>query len=313
MRAAHREGDAARVQAGAGRAGEASERGTGAARRTVGRDAGGGIGVGRGNGRPWVSRPGSSKSSARSSRRVRSTERVQDWHEVYLPYPAGRAREAGRPLHGLRHSVLSSGLSARQPDSGLERSGLPRSLARGDRSPARDQQLPRVHGQAVSRAVRRRVRPRHQRGSGHHQVDRGVDHRSRVGRGVGHAADAGDQHLQASRGRRLGPGRPGCCRPAQLRRTLGDRLREVGPHRGTAPLRDPRVQDGEALPRSAAGGHGSRRRGVQAGCERRRRRACRLASSRTTTPCCSPAAPVSRAIFRFPAGSSKASISRWST
>ena len=44
-------------------------------------------------------------------------ERVRDWHEVYLPYPAGRAREAGRALHGLRDPVLSSGLSARQPDS----------------------------------------------------------------------------------------------------------------------------------------------------------------------------------------------------
>ena len=56
-------------------------------------------------------------------------ERVHDWREVYLPYPTGRARDAGRALHGLRHSVLSSGLPARQPDSGLERSGLSRSLA----------------------------------------------------------------------------------------------------------------------------------------------------------------------------------------
>ena len=84
-------------------------------------------------------------------------ERVHDWREVYLPYPTGRAREAGRALHGLRHPVLSSGLSARQPDSRLERSRLSRSLARRDRSPARDQQLPRVHRQAVSR---RRARAR---------------------------------------------------------------------------------------------------------------------------------------------------------
>ena len=53
---------------------------------------------------------------------------------------------AGRALHGLRHSVLPSGLPARQPDSGLERSRLSRSLAGGDRSPARDQQLPEFTG-----------------------------------------------------------------------------------------------------------------------------------------------------------------------
>ena len=40
-----------------------------------------------------------------------------------------RAEGAGVALHGLRHSVLPSGLPARQPDSGLERSRLSRSLA----------------------------------------------------------------------------------------------------------------------------------------------------------------------------------------
>ena len=49
--------------------------------------------------------------------------------EVYLPYPRSRAAGAGRALHGLRHPVLPPGLPARQPDSRLERSGLPRPLA----------------------------------------------------------------------------------------------------------------------------------------------------------------------------------------
>ena len=190
----------------------------------------------------------------------------------------GRARKAGRPLHGLRDSVLSSGLSARQPDPRLERSGLPRPLARGDRPPAHDQQLPRVHREAVPGAVRGLVRARHQRGSRHHQVDRGRHHRSRVGRGLGHAADGGDEHLQARRDRRLRPGRPGRRRPAELRGTLGDGVREVGPHRRTAAIRHPRVQDGEALPRSPAGGDGSRRRGVPG--RRERRRGCPCGSPR---------------------------------
>ena len=56
-----------------------------------------------------------------------------------LALPDGGARGAGGPLHGLRDSVLSPGVPARQPDSRLERSRLPRSLAHGDRPAARDQ------------------------------------------------------------------------------------------------------------------------------------------------------------------------------
>ena len=42
--------------------------------------------------------------------------------------------------------------------------------------------FPEFTGRALPRAVRRLVRARHQRGSGHDQVDRGVDRRSRVRR-----------------------------------------------------------------------------------------------------------------------------------
>ena len=44
-----------------------------------------------------------------------------------------RARDAGRALHGLRHSVLSQGLSARQHHPRLERPRVPRPLAGGAR------------------------------------------------------------------------------------------------------------------------------------------------------------------------------------
>jgi glutamate synthase (NADPH/NADH) large chain len=64
-----------------------------------------------------------------------------------------RPREAGRAVHGLRHSVLPSRLSAREPDSRLERPGVPRQVARSHRALARDQQLPGVHGKTVPRAV----------------------------------------------------------------------------------------------------------------------------------------------------------------
>ena len=62
---------------------------------------------------------------------------------------------AGRALHGLRHPLLPQGLPARQHHSRLERSGLSRPLARGDRPAALDQQLSRSSPAA---SVRRRAR-----------------------------------------------------------------------------------------------------------------------------------------------------------
>ena len=68
-----------------------------------------------------------------------------------------------------------------------------------------------------------------------------------------------------------GPGGPGGRRPAQSRGSSRDRLREVRSHRRTAALRDPRVQDGEADPRSAPRADGVRGRRVPSRRERRRR------------------------------------------
>ena len=174
-------------------------------------------------------------------------------------------------MHGLRHPVLSPGLPARQPDSGLERPGLPRSVAGGDRAAVRDEQLPRVHGPAVPGAVRGVVRAQHQRRRRHDQGDREPDHRARLGGRLGEGASAGDAHGQAHRGHRIGPRRTGRRRSAEQGGPLGHCLRARGPHRRAAPLRDPRVQDGEARARSTARAHGGGRRPLpHAGAHRRR-------------------------------------------
>ena len=103
-----------------------------------------------------------------------------------LRHAAGRGPAgAGPPLHGLRHPVLPSGLPARQPDPGVERPRAPRRVARGDRPPARDQQLPRVHRPDLPGAVRGVVRAGDQRRPGDDQADRVGDHRARVPRGLG--------------------------------------------------------------------------------------------------------------------------------
>ena len=44
-------------------------------------------------------------------------ERVNDWFEIYQDFPEEKLREAGRPLHGLRRSVLPDGMSRQQSHS----------------------------------------------------------------------------------------------------------------------------------------------------------------------------------------------------
>ncbi len=77
--------------------------------------------------------------------------------------PARQGAYPRRAVHGLRHPVLSHRLPAREPHPGVERPRVPRPVGGGVRSPARDEQLPRVHRAAVPGAVRSRVRARDQR------------------------------------------------------------------------------------------------------------------------------------------------------
>ena len=183
---------------------------------------------------------------------------------------------AGRALHGLRHPVLPHRLPAREPHPGVERPRLPRRLARGERAPARHQQLPRVHRPAVPGAVRSGVRARDQRAAGHDQADRGRDRRPRVGRGLDRPDHPGPAHGQAGRGGRLGPGRSGGRAAAHPRGSRRDRLRARRPRRRAAALRHPRVQDGEAAPRTARRADDRRGHGVP----RQRQRRCRRAGER---------------------------------
>ncbi len=101
-----------------------------------------------------------------------------------------------------------------------------RRLARGRRAAARDQQLPRVHRAAVPRAVRDRLRARHQRRPGDDQAGRGGDHRPGLGDGLGRRRC----RRRALTGRtvavdRLRPGRAGRRAAADPGRARGDRLR----------------------------------------------------------------------------------------
>ncbi len=144
-------------------------------------------------------------------------ERVQDWREVYLPYPTAELEAQGARCMDCGIPFCHQGCPLGNLIPGLERPRLSRPLAGGDRPPARDQQLPGVHRQAVPGAVRRLVRARHQRGPGHDQVDRGHDHRPRLGRRLGGAA-AARRRAPGRRWRSSGSGPAGLAAADQLNR-----------------------------------------------------------------------------------------------
>ena len=122
-----------------------------------------------------------------------------------------------------------------------------------------------------------------------------------------------EAHRQDGRRGGLRPGRSGRRAAADPRRTHGDGLRARRPHRRAAALRHPRVQDGEAPPRPPA-----RRR-----CGPRAPNSAPASTSVSTSPpssCgptstrwCWPAARPPGAICRSPAASSTASTRRWNT
>ena len=180
---------------------------------------------------------------------------------------AARCMDCGIPFCHQR-------LPARQPDPRLERSRLPRPLAGGDRSAARDEQLPGVHRPPVPGAVRGLVRARHQQRPGDDQGGRGLDHRSRVRGGLGRAAAAGVAHRQARRRRRL-RARRAWPRPTQLNRaghsvTVFERADRIG---GLLRYGIPEFKMEKRRPRSPARRCWRGRRHVPHQRQRRRRRA----------------------------------------
>ena len=92
-----------------------------------------------------------------------------------------------------------------------------------DRAAARDQQLPGVHRPAVPGAVRDGLRARHQRGPGHHQAGRGLDHRPGLGRRAGsrrsRRARLTGKHRRRRRLRPRRAGRRPAARPAPATRS----------------------------------------------------------------------------------------------
>ena len=114
-------------------------------------------------------------------------------------------------------------------------------------------------------------------------------------------AAAQGQDRQDRRRRRLRPRRPRRRAATRPRRARRHRLRARRPDRRPAPLRHPRLQDGEVAARPPARADGGRGRRLPAGRERRRRHHGRPDSSPSSTPSASAAARPRPATCRSPA------------
>ena len=166
------------------------------------------------------------------------------------PRPRGPRARAGAALHGLRRAVLPPGLPAREPDPRVERPRAPRRLADAQRAPARDEQLPRVHGQALPRPLRGGVRPHDQRRRRHDQGDRARDRRARDRGGLGRPAAA-----EPSTGRSIGvvgsgPAGLACAQQLAAPATRSPCTSATTARRPAA-LWDPRLQARQAIGRPA--------------------------------------------------------------
>ena len=179
-------------------------------------------------------------------------ERLADWNEVYLPYatPDLRAQGARCMDCGIPFCHQGCPLGNLIPDwndlvyrdkwrSAIDRlhktNNFPEWTGRLCPAPCEGSCVLAIDGDAVTikagRARDCRARFRRRLGSSRNR------RRFARGKSVG--------------GRRFGSGGARRRRSAQPGRPLGDGLREGGPHRRPAALRDPGVQDGEALPRPA--------------------------------------------------------------
>jgi hypothetical protein len=119
-------------------------------------------------------------------------------------------------------------------------------VAASDRAAARDEQLPRVHGDVVSGSLRGRLRTRDQLRAGHDQADRAADHRPGLAGEVDHPVSAGGANRSGGRRGRVRTGWAGCGPAAHPGGPRGGRARTSRPHRRPASLRHPGIQAGEA-------------------------------------------------------------------
>ena len=140
---------------------------------------------------------------------------VHDYLEVYQPFPIEKLQAQGARCMdcGIPFCHQGCPLGNLIPDWNDLVYREP--VESRHRAAARDQQLPRVHRQALPGAVRSLVRAGHQQRPGHDQADRGQHRRHGLERGLDQAGAAARDDRQEG-GRSWARARPGWPAPSSL-------------------------------------------------------------------------------------------------
>ncbi len=243
----------------------------------------------------WVPRMGKATGFIEISRKKQPSrpvaERLHDWKEVYLPYPVETIRQQGARCMdcGIPFCHQGCPLGNLIPDwndlvyrdrwqAAIERllatNNFPEFTGRLCPAPCEGACVLGINNDAVTiKAIENQI------------IDRAFDEGWIVPRPPANRSGKQDRRRRlGARGARGG-------RSAEQGRALGHRVRARGSDRRAASLRHPRVQDGEARPRSPAEGAGGRGRPSSArtptSAATCRPRSCAASSTRSCWPAAS--------------------------
>ena len=203
----------------------------------------------------------------------RSAERAARLPRVLPAAGPGGARAPGRPLHGLRHAVLPSGLPARQPDPGLERPRLPGQWERALAALHATNNFPEFTGRIcpapceASCVARRSTRTRSRSSTSRRRSS------TAAGRRAG-SSRSRRRRAPARRSRSSAPGPAGMAAAQQLNRAghTRHRVRARQPHRRPAALGIPDFKLEKRVVERRLAADGGRGRRLPDRRRRRRRR-----------------------------------------
>ena len=233
--------------------------------------------------------------------RRKAEERINDWFEIYEPFPEEKQREQGARCMDCGVPFCHTGCPVNNLIPDWNDLVYRDRWEAGHSPPALDQQLPGVHRPRLPGALRGRLRARHQPAARLHQAHRALDRRARLGRGLDSSRAARAGHRQARGRRRLRARRPGrrpAASPAPATPSPSSRRADrIG---GLLRYGIPELQAGKARPRPPHRADERRRRRLPDQRARRRQRSGRDRSPKASTPFCSAAAPSSPATSQIP-------------
>jgi len=193
----------------------------------------------------WVGRPAFSRSKRQDRRYDKPDIRRRSWKEFVKPLPDPENRKQAARCMDCGIPFCHDGCPVNNLIPDWKQPRLSRPVAVGAEGAALDQQFSRFTGRVCPAPCEASCTLNIDDKPGHDQDDRMCDCRPWLAGGLDRVGASARANRQAGRGHRLGAGGPRLRAATGARRSLRDLVREERPHRRTAALRHPRLQDGQ--------------------------------------------------------------------